>query len=206
MTVPFHDLMHQEVEPEDHIACLKKLFDRLRKYKLRLNPNKCVFGVSSGKLLGYIVSQRGIEVDPMKAKAIVDMPPPRIEKEVRGLLGRLQYISHFIAQLTPICEPIFKLLKKNAQIDWSEECQAAFDKIKQLLIKPPVLVPPTPGRPLLLYLSTTQHSMGTILDQHDESGRKEHTIYYLSKKFNDCEASIAQWRRPVYPSSRLHRS
>ena len=117
-------------EPEDHLACLKKLFDRLRKYKLHLNPNKCIFGVSSGKLLGYIVSQRGIEVDLMKAKAIMDMPPPQTEKEVRGLLRRLQYISRFIAQLTSIYEPIFKLLKKNAQIHWSEECQAAFAKIK----------------------------------------------------------------------------
>ena len=125
------------------------------KYKLRLNPSKCVFGVSAGKLLGYIVNQRGIEVDPSKAKAIIDMPPPKTEKEVRGLLGRLQFISRFIAQLTPICEPIFKLLKKNARINWSEECQAAFDKIKQLLIKPPVLISPVPGRPLILYLSTT---------------------------------------------------
>ena len=93
MTALFHDLMHQEVEvymdnmiaksreSEDHLAYLKKLFDRLRKYKLRLNPSKCVFGVSSGKLLGYIVSQRGIEVDPMKAKAIMDMPPPRLKRK-----------------------------------------------------------------------------------------------------------------------------
>ena len=88
----------------------------------------------------------------------------------------------------PICKPIFKLLRKNVQISWSEECQAAFDKIKQLLIKPPILVSPTPGRPLLLYLSTMQHSMGAVLGQHDESSRKEHAIYYLSKKFNDCEA------------------
>ena len=142
---------------------VKKLFDRLRKYKLRLNPSKCVYRVSSDKLLGHIVNQREIEMDPAKAKAIVDMPPPKIEKEVRGLLGRLQYISRFIAQLTPIYEPIFKLLRKNAQINWSKECQAAFDKIKQLLTKPPVLVPPTLGRPLLLYLSTMQHSMGTVL-------------------------------------------
>ena len=97
-------------EPEDHLASLKKLFDRLRKYKLRLNPNKCVFGVSSGKLLGYIVKQRGIEVDSSKARAIVEIPPPRTGKEIRGLLGRLQYISRF------------KLLRKNAQINWSNEC------------------------------------------------------------------------------------
>ena len=91
------DMIAKSREPEDHLACLRKLFDRLRQYKLRLNPNKCTFGVSSGKLLGYIISQRRIEVDPSKARAIVEMPPPKTEKEVRGLLGRLQYISQFIA-------------------------------------------------------------------------------------------------------------
>ena len=65
---------------------------------MRLNPKKCTFGVTSGKLLGYMVSGRGIEVDPDKIRAILDMPAPRIEREVRGFLGRLQYISRFIAR------------------------------------------------------------------------------------------------------------
>ena len=94
MSALFHDLMHQEVEVyvdymiaksrefEDHLACMRKLFDCLRRYKLRLNPKKCIFGVSSGKLLGYIISQRGIDVDPSKARAIVEMPPPTTEMEV----------------------------------------------------------------------------------------------------------------------------
>ena len=69
-------------------------------------------------------------MDPIKARAIIDMLPPTTAREVRGLLGCLQYISRFIVQLTPICEPIFKLLWKNAQISWNDECQAAFDKIK----------------------------------------------------------------------------
>jgi hypothetical protein len=174
-------------EGGDHLTCLKKLFDRLRQFKLRLNPKKCVFGASSGKLLGYIVSERGIEIDPSKARAIIDMPPPKTEKEIRGLLGRLQYISRFIARLTPICEPIFKLLRKNAQIEWNEDCQQAFDKIKKMLIRPPILVPPTPGRPLFLYLSVTFNSMGAVLGQQDDTGKKEQAIYYLSKKFTSCE-------------------
>ena len=78
-----------------------------------MNPKKCTFGVTSRKLLGHIVSERGIEVDPEKIRAILDMPAPRIEREIRGFLGRLQYISRFIARLTDICEPIFRLLRKN---------------------------------------------------------------------------------------------
>jgi hypothetical protein len=148
--------------------------------QLRLNPTKCIFGVTSGKLLGFIVSKRGIEVDPAKIKAIVDMPVSTTQKEVRGFLGRLNYISRFISQLTATCEPIFKLLKKNAPTEWTEECQQAFEKIKQYLLNPPVLVPPTPGRPLIMYLTILESSMGSILGQCDESGRKERAIFTTS--------------------------
>ena len=95
---------------------MRKLFERLRKYRLRLNPAKCTFGVKSGKLLGFIVSQKGIEVDPEKVKVILEMLESRTEKQVRGLLGRLNYIARFISQLTAICEPLFKLLRKNQSI------------------------------------------------------------------------------------------
>jgi len=88
----FHDMRHKEIEvyvddmiaksesEEEHIVNLKKLFERLRKYKLRLNPSKCTFGVKSGKLLGFIISQRGIEVDPNKVRANLEMPHPYTEK------------------------------------------------------------------------------------------------------------------------------
>ena len=69
--------------------------------------------VTSGKLLGHIVSERGIEVDTEKIKAIQEMPVPKTEKDVRGFIGKLQYISRFIAKLTMICDPVFKLLRKN---------------------------------------------------------------------------------------------
>ena len=94
MITLFHDMIHKEIEvyvddmiaksqtEEEHLVNLEKLFERLRKFKLRLNPNKCTFGVRSGKLLGFIVSQRGIEVDPEKVKAIQVMPAPKTEKEV----------------------------------------------------------------------------------------------------------------------------
>jgi hypothetical protein len=125
MTTLFHDMIHKEIEvyvddmivkssdEEQHVVYLKRMFERLRKYKLRLNPNKCTFGVRSRKLLDFIVSQRGIEVDPDKVRAIREMPAPQTEKQVRGFLGRLNYISRFISHMTATCGPIFKLLRKN---------------------------------------------------------------------------------------------
>ena len=119
-----HDLIHKEVEAyvddmivkskdrEGHIKALRKFFERIQFYKLRLNPKKCTFGVTFGKLLGFMVSQGGIEVDPDKIKTIVEMKPPRTEKGIRRFLGRRQYISRFIAQLTMTCESFVRLLKK----------------------------------------------------------------------------------------------
>ena len=136
--------------------------------------------------MGFIVSNKGIEVDPTKVKAIQEMPAPRTKKEVRGFLGRLNYIARFISHLTSTCEPIFKLLKKDQVVEWNNDCQVAFDKIKEYLLEPPILMPPVEGRPLIMYLIVLDNSMGCVLGQHDESGRKEHAIYYLSKKFTDC--------------------
>ncbi|XP_070008696.1 uncharacterized protein [Nicotiana sylvestris] len=87
-----------------------------------------------------------------------------------------------------MCEPIFKLLRKDAVIKWMAECQEAFDKIKEYLSNPPVLVPPEPERPLFLYMTVLENSFGCVLGQHDITGKKEQAIYYLSKKFTSYEA------------------
>ena len=148
---------------EGHFEALDKFLARLEKYKLRLNSKKYVFGVTSRKLLGHIVSERGIEVDPDKIRAIQKMPVPKIEKDVWGFIGRLQYISRFIAKLTMICDPVFKLLRKNQPIEWNEECQKAFEKIKEYLTSLPMLKPPRQGKPLILYLALEENVMGAML-------------------------------------------
>ncbi|XP_027171525.1 uncharacterized protein LOC113771103 [Coffea eugenioides] len=203
MTTLFHDMIHREMEvyvddiiikskrAEDHLVDLKKLFERLRKYNLKLNPAKCAFGAPAGKLLGFIVSKKGIEIDPAKIKAIRDMPVPKTQKDVKSFLGKINFIGRFIGQLTATCEPLFKLLRKNVPLYWNEECQQAFDKIKDYLLHPPVLVPPKPGRPLIMYLSVLDGAVGCVLGQHDEFGRKEQAIYYLSKKFTQYEANYS---------------
>lgn len=107
------DMIAKSQIEEDHIANFQKLFDRLRKFKLHLNPIKCSFVVRSGILFGFIIKKRGINGYPDKVRAIQDIPAPRIEKEVRGFLGRLNYIARFISHLTSTCELIFKLLRKD---------------------------------------------------------------------------------------------
>ncbi|KAI5406024.1 hypothetical protein KIW84_052688 [Lathyrus oleraceus] len=170
-------MIAKSIDEEEHVEHLLKLFQRLRKYKLRLNPNKCSFGVCSGKLLGFIISEKGIKVDPTKVKVIQEMPAPKTEKQVRGFLGRL----------TARCAPIFKLLRKDQSCDWAEDCQKSFDNIKEYLFEPPILSPPVEGRPLIMYLTVLDESMGCFLGQEDETGNKEFAIYYLRKKFTDSE-------------------
>ena len=139
------------------------------------------FGVTSGKLLGYMINEKGIEADLDKIIAILDMSPPHTKTEIWGFLGRLQYISRFIVRMTDACEPIFRLLRKKQPKVWDDQCQQAFERIREYFLSPPILVPPMPGRPLLLYLSISDIAFGCMLAQLDDSGR-ERAIYYLSKR------------------------
>ena len=121
---------------------LRKLFERLKKFQLKLNLAKCTFGSISEKLLGFVVSKKRIEIDPKKVRAIQDLPHLRIQKEVRRFMGRLNYIARFISQMTAKCDPIFKMLRKHNSDKWDEKCQVAFDKVKEYLTNASVLVPP----------------------------------------------------------------
>ena len=145
----------------------------------------------------FIVSRKGIELDLSKIKAIQELPPPKTRKEVMSFLGRLNYISRFIAQSTMVYESIFKLLKNDAPTKWIEECQTAFDTIKNYLSNPPILVSPREGSPLLLYLFVSDNAFRCVLGQHDETGKKERAIYYISKKFIHMSLITLCWRERV---------
>jgi hypothetical protein len=144
--------------------------------------------------LGFLVSKRGIEVDPDKIKAILEMPEPRTEKEVRSFLGKLQYISRFISKLSSVCGPIFRLLRKDQPSEWNERCHQAFQKIRETLLNPPILQPPNPEKPFLLYLSVEDTATGAMLAQMGNDGA-EHAKNDLSKKFNDYEVKYTPVER-----------
>ena len=101
------------------------------------------------------------------------MLTPQTEKQIRSFLGKVNYIARFIAQLTATCDSLFKLLKKDTKIEWTDECQMAFDKIKQYLLNPHVLLPSTPGYLLILYLTIQETSMGCMLGQSVKPNQKE---------------------------------
>ncbi|XP_074278078.1 uncharacterized protein LOC141601683 [Silene latifolia] len=123
----------------------------------------------------------------------MEMPHSETEKEIRGFLRRVQYISRFIAKLTMICEPIFKKLKVREHVMWDDQCQAAFDKIKEVLYSPPVLSPPVVGLPSSLYLTVTDTAMGAIFAQTVD--KEERAIYYISKKFLNYEVKYTSFEK-----------
>ncbi|KAL0462427.1 UNVERIFIED_CONTAM: hypothetical protein Slati_0130300 [Sesamum latifolium] len=118
---------------EDHIADPKETFSIIRKYKLKLNPGKCAFGVCGGHFLGFIVTQRGIEANPLKIKVIHDMKAPGDINEVQQLTGRIAALNRFISNYAEKSLLFFKTLRKAKNFEWDISCQRAFEELKKYL-------------------------------------------------------------------------
>ncbi|KAG9450485.1 hypothetical protein H6P81_010450 [Aristolochia fimbriata] len=194
----FDDFLHKRVEcyvddlvvktkqRADHLLDLRALFERLRRFQLKMNPLKCAFGVTSSKFLGFLVHHRGIEIDQLKINAIQKMPEPRNVSELKSFQGHLAYIRRFISNLAGRCQPFSRLLKKDTPFEWDDACRNAFNNIKAYLTKPPVLVAPIIDKPLLLYIAAQEKSVGALLAQCDEDN-KERSLYYLSRTLVGAE-------------------
>ena len=122
------------------------MFDTLRSYNMKLNPSKCVFGVTTGKFLVFMVSQRGIEVNSEKVWAIMELGPPRMVKEMQSLNGKIAALNKFVSKATDKCLPFFCILRKS--FEWTDKCQKAFDDLKKYLSSPPLLSSSKPGEEL----------------------------------------------------------
>ena len=120
------DMVVKSKVVSEHLGDLGSTFDVLRKHELRLNASKCLFGVGSGKFLGYMVTHRGIEVNPDQIKAINDLKPPQNAKEVQRLTGMIAALNRFISRLADRCRPFYLLINKWKGFKWSEDCIVAF--------------------------------------------------------------------------------
>ena len=118
-----------------------------------MNSNKCVFGVSAGQFLGFMVHERGIEISQKTIKAINKVVAPETKVELQSLIGKINFIQRFIANLSGKIQPFSSLLKLKAdqKFMWGEAQQKALEEIKQYLTSPPVLVPPQKHKPFKLY-------------------------------------------------------
>ncbi|KAM1677921.1 hypothetical protein ACFXTN_034692 [Malus domestica] len=185
MNTIFHDLIGTIIEVyiddvvikskgwQTHLDDLRQAFLRMRQHNLKMNPAKCAFGVSAGNFLGFLVHHRGIEVDENKARAIINAPPPTTKKQLQSLLGKINFLRRFIANSAGKMKAFSTLLKlkDSDKFEWKDEHQAAFTQIKVSLMTPHVLVPPWCGKPLKLYISAVEKSIGCLLTQDNDVGR-----------------------------------
>ena len=174
MEVYIDDMLVKSTTVELHIAHLSEAFQILRNYNMKLNPAKCAFGVSAEKFLGFIINHRGIEANPDKIKAVLDMPSPSGIKEVQRLMGRIASLSRFVSRASDKCQPFFQVLKKAFQ--WDTKCEEAFSALKTYLSSPPILVSRIEGELLTLYLAISDFSTNAVLVRDKE--RVQYPVYY----------------------------
>ena len=145
---------------------LRETFDTLRSYNMKLNSSKCAFGVMARKFLGFMVSQRGIEVNPDKIWTIIEMAPPRNVKEVQTLNSKVAALNKFVSRETNKCLPFFHTLKK--YFEWTAECQQAFEDLKAYLSSPPLLSPSKLGEELFFYLAVSPAVVNAALVREED--------------------------------------
>ena len=189
MEVYVDDMLVKSLDRADHIKHLQEAFEVLRHHKMMLNPTKCAYGVGSGKFLGLMVSKRGIEANPDKIKAILDMKAPTSLKEVQKLTGRLAALGRFISKSGEKCLPFFKALKKVKDFIWTDESQKAFEDLKRYMAEPPLLAKPNAEKVLYLYLAVFDKAINAVLVKEEEKIQKP--VYYVSKTLHGAELNYS---------------
>ncbi|GKV34408.1 hypothetical protein SLEP1_g42783 [Rubroshorea leprosula] len=179
------DMIVTSVRAEDHICDLSETFQNLRRAQMKLNPSKCTFAVELGKFLGYVVSKKGIEVNPEKVLVVQQMEPPKTVKDVQRLIGRIAALHRFIARSAEKCLPFFKALREPKHFRWTDECQRAFDELKQYLASAPLLSKPVEGESLYLYMGVIEEAVSLVLLREENKNQKP--ICYVSKVLQGAE-------------------
>ncbi|KAI5333905.1 hypothetical protein L3X38_024037 [Prunus dulcis] len=177
MEVYVDDMLVKSRTADQHIPNLSAMFIILKQYKMRLNPTKCAFGVASGKFLGFMISQRGIEANPEKIQAILDMTIPKTVKDIQSLTGRVAALTRFISKATDRCAPFFKAFKGTKRnITWTAECETAFSELKEYMGRAPLLSTPEHGDILVVYLSVSASAVSSVLIRSKDNA--EHPVHY----------------------------
>ena len=172
----------------------------LRKYQLKLNPDKCTFGVPAGKLLGFLVLSRGIEVNSAKIKAIERMKLPTCLKDVQKFTGCLASLSRFVSRLGEKALPLYQLMKKSTGFTWTPQADSAFNELKKMLSTAPVLASPLLNEPMLLYIAATNRviSVVIVVEREEEGKTVQRPVYYLSKVISTSKQNYPHYQKMTY--------
>jgi hypothetical protein len=144
------DIVVASKKKETYISNFVKTFTNIREARLKLNPEKCIFGITKGKILGCVVSTKGIKANHNKIRALIQMQPPQSRKDVHKLKGQIASLNQFVSKLKEHNLPFFTMLRGSGKIDWGVEQQKAFNDLKNYLEHLPTLSSPEQGQPLIL--------------------------------------------------------
>jgi hypothetical protein len=194
------DIIVKSTKQENHVADLQETFANFRRAGLKLNPEKCVFGVKKGKFLGCLVSTKGIEAIPSKIEAILRMEPLKSRKGAQRLTGRLTSLNRFISWSVERNLPFFKVLKSAEVFQWGPNQQKVFEELKQYLIELTTLTPPSSGTPLLLYVAASHAAVSVALVQEKQEGqaRKQVLVYFISEVLSASKKNYTEIEKVLY--------
>jgi hypothetical protein len=142
--------------------------------------------VESDRLLGFIISRQGIQVDPLKVEAVLNLPPPSTLLQLQSLQGKANFLCRFIPNYTEITHGFTRLLKKDSEFVWDNIANNSFETLKLSLTRALLLFPPDYSRDYFLYLAASEYTIGMVLVQEDDAN-DEHVIYYLSRSLTPTE-------------------
>lgn len=179
------DILVHSPTVEEHVAHLTEVFDRLRKFGLKMKQSKCKFMQSRINYLGFVVDTEGVQADPEKVRVIKEMSRPTDVRGVRAFIGCVSYYRRFCPRFSEIALPLINLTKKHARFEWTDKCQEAFDKLKEMMCEAPTLSFPDPNREYVLYTDASAECIGAVLTQ--DFGTGEQPIHYLSHKLSDSQ-------------------
>ena len=188
------DMLMKSLHEGDHLDDLRETFDTFQSYNMNLNPNKCAFEVTARKFLGFMVSQRGIKVNPEKIRAIMELKPPRTVKEVQSLNGKIAALNRFVSKAMKKCLPFFCTLRKS--FEWTNECQKAFEDLKKYLLSPLLLSPSKLGEKLYLYLAILQAVVSAALVREEDGYQRP--VYFISQAFRGAEERYPQMEKLAF--------
>ena len=198
------DVLIHSPDIESHLQHMRILFQRLREADLRLKDSKCNYFKTHVQYLGHLVSGKGIKSLPEKLESVKKMPAPTTPKEIKQFLGLVGYYRKFIPRFADIARPMTNLTNEDVSFEWTLQCQASFEMLKDALITSPILKYPDPNKPYTLFTDASKYAWACVLTQeheHEKDGKVfkiNHPITFASGLFKGSQLNWAALTKEAF--------